>query len=197
MRLMKNGKNAFCDESDPMGLSREAYGFIAGILRHIKGMSAICNPLVNSYKRLAAGFEAPFYITWSARLRSAMIRIPYQRGEETTLELRSPDGAANPYLAFALCLAAGLEGIEQQLEAPGSIDADVRRLSREELRKAGIDSLPANLSEALDALEKDEFVQTVLGKSFVTAYANAKRREWESYMEQISEWELNRYLYCM
>lgn len=197
MRLLKNGKNIFYDPEDPMGLSSEAYSFIAGIMSHIKGMSAILNPIVNSYKRLITGFEAPFHITWSAKQRSALIRIPYQKGEKTTIELRSPDGAANPYLAFALCLAAGLEGIEKNMQVPGDINVDMRRLPQEEVKKAGIDTLPANLSIALDELEKDEFVQKILGKELAQDYVKEKRKEWESYMEQISEWELDRYLYCM
>ena len=197
MRLMKNGKNVFYDANDPMGLSVQAYQFIAGLMCHIKGMSALLNPLVNSYKRLITGFEAPFDITWSSCQRSAMIRVPYQRGEETTIELRSPDGAANPYLAFALCLAAGLHGIENQMQPPADVHVDVWKMSAEDKKKAGIDSLPANLSEALTELEKDEFIQNVLGKPLACSYVREKRREWESYMEQISEWELNRYLYCM
>ena len=197
MRLLKNGKNAFSDPSDPKGLSPEAYSFIAGLLEHIQGMSAILNPLVNSYKRLVTGFEAPFDRTWSTRQRSAMICVAYQRGEAAAVELRSPDGAANPYLAFALCLAAGLRGIEEKLAAPADIQTDVRRLSPEEKKKAGIRSLPANLSEALNALEKDDFVKQVLGGHLAEAYVSEKRREWDSYMEQISEWELNQYLYRM
>ena len=196
MKLMKNGKNAFSDPSDPKGLSKAAYGFIAGLMKHIKGMSAIFNPLVNSYKRLVTGFEAPNDITWSCRQNGALLRA-YNKKGEAMLELRSPDGAANPYLLFALCLAAGLEGIEKDLQAPGDINVDVRKMSREEKKKAGIASLPANLSIALGEMEKDELVHLVLGESFVDEYLEKKQQEWESYMEQISEWELNRYLYCM
>lgn len=197
MRLMKKGKNAFYDSSDELGLSREAYAFVAGLCKHVKAMAAVCNPLVNSYKRLMTGFEAPCDITWSCRQRSSMILVTRNRGEKTTVELRSPDGAANPYLALALCLAAGLEGIEKELEPPKEINVDIRKLSIEEKMKAGIRSLPQNLNEALKEMENDKFIEGVLGKSFVHEYVKEKRKEWDSYMEQISEWELNQYLYRM
>lgn len=197
MRLFKNGKNAFYNGADTLELSGDAYAFIAGIIEHIKGISAICNPLVNSYKRLITGFEAPFDITWSCRQRASLLRIPYQRGEETTVELRSPDGAANPYLVFALLLAAGLDGIERKLEPPKDVNVNWRKMDPQDRMKAGISTLPANLNEALIELEKDELVRNVLGNDFVNSYMKSKHKEWESYMEQISEWELNQYLYRM
>lgn len=197
MRLFKNGKNAFYDSSDEQGLSRDAYAFIAGILAHIKGICAIANPLVNSYKRLITGFEAPFDITWSTTQRAALLRVPYARGEETTVELRSPDGTANPYLVFALCMAAGLDGIKRQLQPPGAINVNPRKMDMAQKLEAGIDTLPANLHEALKELEKDSLVRDVLGDAFVKSYLKSKRKEWESYMEQISEWELDQYLYRM
>ncbi|WP_346697550.1 glutamine synthetase family protein [Catenibacillus scindens] len=197
MKLIKNGKNVFTDPSDSRGLSKDAYGFIAGLMKHIKGMSAISNPLVNSYKRLVTGFEAPYNIIWSCRQNGALLHACHKNNGDTALELRSPDGAANPYLLFALCLAAGLEGIEKDLQAPGDINVDVRKMSREEKKKAGIDSLPANLSVALAEMEKDELIRAVLGNGFVDEYLEKKEQEWESYMEQISEWELSQYLYCM
>ena len=180
----------------PMGSAVRLMDLIAGLMKHMKGMAAIFNPLVNSYKRLVTGFEAPNDITWSCRQNGALLRAYHKKGE-AMLELRSPDGAANPYLLFALCLAAGLEGIEEELQAPGDINVDVRKMSAEEKKKAGIASLPANLSIALGEMEKDDLVRSVLGEVFVDEYLEKKQQEWESYMEQISEWELNRYLYCM
>lgn len=197
MRLFKSGKNAFYDAEDSLELSGDAYAFIAGILGHIKGISAICNPLVNSYKRLITGFEAPFDITWSVSQRAALLRVPYERGEETTVELRSPDGAANPYLVFALCMAAGLDGIERKLQPMRDVHVNPRKMDAESKLRAGIETLPANLNEALRELEQDTLAQDVLGSGFVKSYLKSKRREWESYMEQISEWELNQYLYRM
>ena len=197
MRLYKDGKNVFYNSDDRLELSPEAYSFIAGIIKHIKGISAICNPLVNSYKRLITGFEAPYDITWSCQQRAAMLRVPYERGEETTVELRSPDGAANPYLVFALLLAAGLNGIKQQLTPPKDVNVNLRKMDAKARMKAGIDTLPANLNLALNELENDEFVHSILGNDFVNSYLKSKRQEWESYMEQISEWELNQYLYRM
>lgn len=183
LSLFKDGKNIFADPSGEKGLSREAYGFLAGILKHVKGMTAFCNPLVNSYKRLTTGFEAPSDIYWSTSERAALLRIPFQRGEDTRIELRSPDGAANPYLVFALCLAAGLEGIEKGL------------LPQKEGRPEDIQTLPSNLSEALKAAGQDTLMEKILGSKFLEIYTCAKEKEWKSYMEQISMWEIEQYLY--
>lgn len=195
MQLIKDGKNIFYDERDVCGLSKEAYAFMAGILAHIEGMTIICNPLVNSYKRLTPGFEAPSDITWSTRQRTSLIRVPYGRQEETCLELRSPDASANPYLVFALCLSAGMDGIEKQMQVPEELKKDIRKMTEDEKEQLGIGALPGNLSEALDAFGKDTFVQEVLGHNFTKQYRKAKKAEWRSYMEQVSEWELNQYLY--
>lgn len=195
MRLFKNGKNAFYDDSDRHALSCDAYAFIAGILEHIQGISAIGNPLVNSYKRLITGFEAPFDITWSTTQRAALLRIPCDRGAKTTVELRSPDGTANPYLLFALCMAAGLDGIRRQRQPPKAVNVNTRKMDAEAKLKAGLQTLPPNLNEALKALEKDSLVRDVLGDDFVNSYLKSKRKEWESYMGQISQWELSQYLY--
>ncbi|MEG2857164.1 MAG: type I glutamate--ammonia ligase, partial [Clostridia bacterium] len=149
MSLTKNGKNAFCDKADKLGLSQDAYHFIAGILAHARGMSAITNPLVNSYKRLVPGYEAPVYIAWSAQNRSPLVRIPASRGAGTRIELRNPDPSANPYLALAAALAAGLDGIKRKLTPPPSVDCNIYDMTGKERGKCGIESLPGNLLEAI------------------------------------------------
>ena len=151
MSLEKDGKNIFFDKSNPMGLSKECYHFIAGLIKHAKGMSCICNPLVNSYKRLVPGYEAPVAICWSSINRSPLIRIPASRGAGTRIEFRSPDPAANPYLVMALCLAAGLDGIENELEAPEPIGKNMYLLTEEQIADMNIDVLPATLGEACDS----------------------------------------------
>lgn len=196
MSLQKDGKNIFQDASDPNGLSEEAYYFIGGIMRHIKGMAAITNPLVNSYKRLVPGFEAPVYIAWSTTNRSPLIRIPAAAdGEGARIELRSPDSAANPYLTLAVCLSAGLEGIREKIEPPQSINANIFALSEKEREELHIDQLPGTLLEAVEELEKDTFIQKVLGDHIAGKYIDAKRKEWHEYRSQVSEWEIQEYLY--
>ena len=195
MMLMKDGKNVFTDKNDELGLSKEAYQFMAGIFAHIKGMTAICNPLVNSYKRLAPGFEAPSDITWSSRQRTALIRVPQNVEGGTRLELRSPDASSNPYLVLALCLEAGLDGIEKQMELSPELKRSIRKLNKKEKEEMGIDSLPENLNDALNEFHADELVKEVLGKDFTKYYLKAKKEEWLEYMEQVSEWELEQYLY--
>ena len=170
---------------------------MAGILEHIQGMTAIFNPLVNSYKRLVPGFEAPSDVTWSRKRREALIHVRKRMGGGVNLELRSPDSASNPYLVFALCLAAGLDGIEKNLKAPAEMTESIRKMSLEEKREKGIQALPENLSEALNYMEQDVLLQEVLGEKFTSAYTKAKRKEWKSYLAQVSEWELNRYLYLV
>ncbi len=193
MRLIKEGKNVLGDEND--NLSREGEAFLAGILEHIAGMTAVFNPIVNSYKRLVPGFEAPSEITWSTKQRTALIHIRKRLGEGLSLELRSPDSTANPYLVFALCLKAGLYGIRHQLQAPPELTEDIRRLTCEEKLKKGIASLPENLGEALKAMAQDSLVEETLGAEYVNVFQKVKRKEWKSYLEQVSEWELSRYLY--
>jgi len=195
MALYKDGKNIFEDKNDKLGLSQEAYAFMAGIMAHIKGMTAVLNPLVNSYKRLVPGFEAPAEITWSSRQRTALIKVPMAGQKEKELELRSPDPSANPYLVFALCLSAGIEGIEKGLKISKQLDENIRDMSSEEKQSKGIKSLPRNLREALWELDNDEFVQEVLGATFYEHYQKTKKNEWNSYIKQVSEWELNQYLY--
>lgn len=195
MSLVKNGKNIFDAPEGKLGLSEEAYHFIAGIMKHIKGMSIITNPIVNSYKRLVPGYEAPVYIAWSAKNRTPLIRIPAARGEETRIELRNPDPACNPYLTIALCLAAGLDGIKNKLECPDSIDMNIFEMSDKDKEKFNIEKLPSNLMEAINEFEKDEFIKGVLGEHISQKYVEAKKREWENYSAEISNWEINQYLY--
>ena len=193
MRLIKEGKNVLGDENG--NLSREGEAFLAGILEHIAGMTAVFNPIVNSYKRLVPGFEAPSEITWSTKQRTALIHIRKRLGEGLSLELRSPDSTANPYLVFALCLKAGLYGIQHQLQAPPELTEDIRRLTCEEKLEKGIASLPENLGEALKAMAQDTLVEETLGAEYADVFQKVKRKEWKSYLEQVSEWELSRYLY--
>lgn len=194
MSLCKDGINIFYDEKDKNGLSREAYYFIGGIMKHIKGMTAITNPLVNSYKRLISGYEAPSHIAWSATNRSILIRIPVGSGFNSRIELRCPDPAANPYLTLALCLAAGLEGIREKILPPESVEANIALLDEKEREARGVEPLPVNLHEALEELKADPFVRSVLGEHIVEKFAEAKEAEWKEYITQVSEWELGQYL---
>ena len=195
MSLEKDGKNLFFDKKDPLGLSKDCYHFIAGLIKHARGMSCICNPLVNSYKRLVPGYEAPVAICWSSINRSPLIRIPASRGAGTRIEFRSPDPAANPYLVMALCLAAGLDGIENQLEAPEPIGKNMYLLTEEQIADMNIDVLPATLGEACDAFEQDTYIQEVLGEHISKKYLEAKRKEWHEYCRHVSDWETESYLY--
>ena len=183
------------DGTDGNGLSKEAYYFIGGLMKHMKGMTAVTNPLVNSYKRLVPGYDAPVYIAWSASSKSPLIRIPSVRGESTRIELRCPDPSANPYLALAVCLQAGLDGIRNKIEPPKSVDRNIFEMSNEERAAAGIESVPGTLIEAVRELEKDEFIKDALGKHVAEAYIDAKKREWNDYRAQVTEWEIDKYLY--
>lgn len=194
MSLSKDGKNIFVDENDKYGLSKEAYYFIGGIMKHMKGMTAITNPLINSYKRLVPGFEAPVYIAWSTTNRSPLIRIPASHGKGTRIELRCPDPAANPYLALAVCLKAGLDGIVNKIMPPESVDCNIFEMSSEQKAKYGIDEIPGTLIEALYETEKDELIKDVLGEHTFKKYISAKKEEWHRYRSQVSEWEINEYL---
>ena len=194
MSLFQGGKNAFYDPDDPKGLSKEAYSFIAGLLAHVKGMAAVTNPLVNSYKRLVPGYEAPCYLAWSASNRSALIRIPAARGQSTRVELRSPDPACNPYLELAVCLAAGLDGIEKGLTPPPEVTENIFDMNAAARKAHGIDSLPDSLEEAIHALEADPLVLDTLGEHVAANYIEGKRKEWEEYRTQVSQWELEKYL---
>ena len=194
MSLFKNGKNIFADPNGEKGLSRECYSFIAGLLRHVMGFAAITNPLVNSYKRLVPGYEAPCYLAWSASNRSALIRIPASRGMGTRVELRSPDPCCNPYLELAVLLAAGLDGIEKGLTPPPEITRNIYEMSSEERVTAGISSLPGSLEEAIKAMETDFLVLDTLGPHVASYYAEGKRKEWEEYRTRVSSWEREKYI---
>ena len=195
MSLFKDEKNIFADESDELGLSQEAYYFIGGIMKHMKGMSVITNPLVNSYKRLVPGYEAPIYIAWSATNRSPLIRIPASRGAGTRVELRCPDPAANPYLALAVCLAAGLDGIRNQITPPESVTENVFEMRLSKKNQLGIESLPADLGEAIHEFEADTYIQEILGTHITEKYMEAKKAEWADYRSQVTQWEIENYLY--
>ena len=195
MSLQKDGKNIFADENDKLGLSQEAYWFIAGIMEHMKEMTAITNPLVNSYKRLVPGYEAPIYIAWSAKNRSPLIRIPSARGAGTRVELRCPDPTANPYLAMAVCLKAGLDGIKRQLPVPASVDTNIFNLTAEEKKERHIHSLPANLREATLAMSESDFMKEAVGNHIFERYTKAKMDEWNEYTRQVTDWEISNYLY--
>ncbi|MDE6181992.1 MAG: type I glutamate--ammonia ligase [Eubacteriales bacterium] len=194
MSLFKDGKNAFYNPEDKLGLSKEAYNFIAGVLEHVKGITAVTNPLVNSYKRLVPGYEAPCYVAWSASNRTDIIRIPASRGVGTRVELRSPDPTTNPYLCLALCLASGLDGIKRNLKCPDSIDENLFALTKEEIEERGIENLPETLSEALKYMKQDTLVKNVLGEHAYKAYRACKKKEWNDYKTYVTSWELDRYM---
>ena len=194
MSLMKDGRNAFVDENDRIGLSKAAYSFMAGIMKHIEGITIITNPLINSYKRLVPDFEAPLYIAWSARNRSPLFRVPTSGGQSTRIELRNPDPSANPYLALALCLEAGLEGIRNDLTPPAPVDKNIFEMSKRELTRSGIRMLPLNMYEAIRKAEKDSFIREVLGSHIFERYISAKNKEWSEYSQRISNWEIEKYL---
>ena len=194
MSLARDGINVFYDPNDPIHLSREGYYFIGGIMKHINAVTAITNPLVNSYKRLVPGYEAPVYIAWSATNRSPLIRIPAVDGMGQRIELRSPDSAANPYLALAVCMAAGLDGIRNRILPPESVDSNIFNMDEEERKDLGIQCLPGDLLEAIESLEADPYICSVLGDHAVKHFVKAKRKEWEEYHASVSSWEIERYL---
>ena len=194
MSLSKDGKNIFQDPRDKYGLSQEAYYFLGGIFKHIKAMTLILNPIVNSYKRLIPGFEAPTYIAWSAKNRTPLVRIPGTRGEDTRIELRSPDPACTPYLALAVCLHAGLDGIKNQILPPECMDANMNAMTLEELEANGVEILPRDLGEAIQEFEADPLMKEALGEEMCAKIADAKKKEWEEYNAQVSQWEIDSYL---
>ena len=190
----KEGNNAFYDPADEHGLSDTCRYFIAGVMKHAKALTAICNPTVNSYKRLVPGYEAPVYIAWSAQNRSPLIRIPEARGLSTRIELRSVDPAANPYLAMAAILRAGLEGIREKLPVPAPVDRNIYAMSTAERKEVGIDDLPSSLAEAIDCLKADTVVKDALGGHIYSNFVEAKKFEWAAYRSQVTQWELDQYL---
>lgn len=196
MSMERDGINVFADPRDKNGLSREAYYFIGGILKHIKAVSFITNPLVNSYKRMVPGYEAPVYIAWSAKNRTPLIRIPAGAPEgDARIELRSPDPSANPYLALAACLAAGMDGIRNEITPPESIDCNIFEMTDEQRKEAGIDSLPGSLLEAVREFEKDNYIRGILGEDLSRKLIEAKLKEYKDYRGQVTEWEIEKYLH--
>ncbi|MDY6764797.1 MAG: type I glutamate--ammonia ligase, partial [Halobacteria archaeon] len=193
--LFKGTQNAFYNPDDEFGLSDTAHSFLAGLIDHAPAITAVCNPTVNSYKRLVPGYEAPVYVAWSDVNRSALIRKPAARTPESTrIELRSPDPSCNPYLGLAVMLQAGLDGIERGLDAPKPVRENIYEFTEDKRREYGIDTLPGNLKEAVDALEKDEVVMDALGQHVADKFIEAKRAEWDEYKAQVSQWELTNYL---
>ena len=195
MSLSKEGRNIFDDPDGENGLSREAYWFIGGIMNHMRAMTAITNPLVNSYKRLVPGYEAPIYIAWSMTNRSPLIRIPVSRGSRTRVELRCPDSAANPYLTLAVCLEAGLDGIRRQIDPPAAVTENIFEMRLSQIKKQGIESLPADLGEAVEAFKADPYIREVLGEHISEKYSEAKMAELADYRAQVTGWEIDNYLY--
>ncbi|WP_062305348.1 type I glutamate--ammonia ligase [Alicyclobacillus sendaiensis] len=193
LSLFRDGQNAFYDPEGEMGLSETALHFVAGLLEHARAFTAICNPLVNSYKRLVPGYEAPSYIAWSGKNRSPLIRVPAARGMSTRVEVRSPDPSCNPYLAIASLLAAGLDGIERELEPPPPVNRNIYMMTEAEKEEAGIRSLPSNLNEALDALIRDQVIMDALGEHVLLHFIEAKRIEWNMFRTQVTEWEREQY----
>ena len=194
MSLFLDGENAFYDPDSADGLSDVCRHFIAGVMKHCRSFTAITNPLVNSYKRLVPGYEAPVHIAWSKGNRTPLIRIPARRGEGTRIELRSPDPACNPYLALAVMFRAGLDGIERELEPVPPVEENIYELDVEERRELGVDSLPGTLDMALDALEQDQLILETLGQHISDRFIQAKRIEWQKYRSQVHRWEMERYL---
>jgi len=188
------GKNVFYDINDKNGLSKTAKYFIAGLLKYIKEITAILNPTVNSYKRLVPGYEAPTYISWANRNRSALIRIPTGREDSTRCELRSPDLSGNPYLQFAVMLAAGLKGIEEKLKPADPVEKNIYRLSKKEMEKYNIHHLPESLGHAISFMENSDILKETLGNHIFENFLHVKQKEWEKYRTQVTPWETKKYL---
>ncbi len=192
--LFRGEENAFADGRDPLGLSRCARQYIAGLLKHARGFCAVTNPLINSYKRLVPDYEAPTRVAWAEHNRSPLVRVPARRGAGTRCELRMPDPSCNPYLALAVMLKSGLDGVREGLMPPPPVQKNIYKMSVRDLRKHRIEEIPTNLSNALDLLERDRVVQDALGKHIYKHFLDAKRAEWRSYIEQVHPWELETYL---
>jgi glutamine synthetase len=192
--LFKGDKNIFFDPSREHQLSMEAMYYIGGILKHARAFTAITNPTVNSYKRLVPGYEAPVYLAWSERNRSPLIRIPARRGLGTRLEVRSPDPSCNPYLAMAVMLKAGMDGIKNKIAPPAPVDKNIYKLTLDERKTMGIASLPGSLGEALDCLEADEVIKSAIGEHIYDRFMTAKRIEYHNYQITVHNWELEQYL---
>ena len=194
LSLFKDGKNIFYSPESDYQLSKEALYSIGGILKHVKAFTAITNPLVNSYKRIVPGFEAPVYMAWSLANRSALIRVPAKRGIATRIELRSPDPSCNPYLALAAILGAILDGVENKIEPPHQVEENIYEMTPKELKAAGIDSLPGTLLEAVYLMKKDEVIKDALGEHILNEFIATKNLEWDEYRKYVTKWEEDRYL---
>lgn len=192
--LFKDGKNAFYDKNAPYELSSEAMYTIGSYLKHVQEFTAVCNPLVNSYKRLVPGYEAPVYLAWSLANRSALIRVPAKRGNATRVELRSPDPSCNPYLVFAVLLTAALEGIKNKIEPPSQREENIYEMSEAQKREKGILALPGSLNEALYMMKKSDLVKKALGEHIFNEFLSSKEKEWDNYRIRVTDWELRHYM---
>lgn len=197
LSLFRDGENTFYDPKKPFEVSDTLKFFVGGVLKHIKAITAIANPTINSFKRLVPGYEAPVNIAWSQSNRSALIRVPASRGNGTRIEVRSPDPTANPYLLLATLFAAGLEGVKNNIEPPKAVSANIYHMTPEERDKVGIEQLPSNLKEAIDELKKDNLMKEVLGEHIFNKYIELKEREWKEYSINVTNWEINKYLWIM
>ena len=194
MSLFDKNGNVFYDENGDQKLSQKAYYFLGGLLKHARSFTAITNPTVNSYKRLVPGFEAPVYVAWSGRNRSPLVRVPMAREQGTRFELRSVDPSANPYMAIAAILEAGLDGLRNKIEPAASVDRNIYAMNEEERRENGIKDLPSTLHNALKELKNDEVIQGALGEHLFNNFVEAKTLEWDSYRQDVSQWERDQYL---
>ena len=194
MSLFTKDGNAFFDENGQEQLSKEAYYFLGGILKHARNFTALTNPTVNSYKRLVPGYEAPVYVAWSGHNRSPMVRVPVARGASTRLELRSVDPSANPYMAVAAVLAAGLDGLKNKIEPAQPVDRNIYSMTEDERKAAGIVDLPSSLHNALKAMREDEVIKDALGNHLYSNFMEGKRLEWDAYRLEVSQWERDQYL---
>lgn len=192
--LFREGENIFYNPKNEYNLSKTAHNFMGGVLEHAAAITAVCNPTINSYKRLVPGYEAPVYIAWSKINRSALIRVPGADGKSTRLEFRSPDPTANPYLALAVIIRAGLDGIEKEISPGDPVQEDIYEFTEEKRREYGISTLPENLNQAINALEKDEVIKDALGSHITEKFIQAKRSEWNEYKAYVTGWEIDRYL---
>ncbi|MBR7552972.1 type I glutamate--ammonia ligase [Allobacillus sp. GCM10007491] len=194
MSLFKEGENVFFDEQGEEQLSKTAYHFTAGILKHAVNFTAVTNPTVNSYKRLVPGYEAPCYVAWSTQNRSPLVRVPTSRGLSTRIEVRSVDPAANPYMAMAVMLAAGLDGIENELNVPTPVDRNIYAMNKKEREENGVLDLPATLYEALQKLMEDEVMKEAMGEHLLSHFVESKEIEWDMFRTQVHPWEREQYL---
>ncbi|TLQ04652.1 type I glutamate--ammonia ligase [Pediococcus stilesii] len=194
MSLFNKDGNAFYDEDGELQLSQKAYWFLGGLLKHARSYTAVCNPIVNSYKRLVPGYEAPVYVAWSGSNRSPLIRVPSSKGLSTRFEVRSVDPAANPYLAIAAVLEAGLDGIRNKIEPEDSVDRNIYRMNIEERHEEHITDLPSTLHNALKEFEKDDVMRKALGSHIFQSFLEAKKLEWASYRQEVTQWERDQYL---